>query len=191
MRDIDYFKKVIAFFQSINFEFEHVVAEIAKCSKNGNSIWIFGNGGSASTADHFETDLSFVRLENDLIQLHVKSLVSNAALITAIANDIGFEFIFSHQLRRNAKEGDICFAISASGNSPNLIEAFKVAKEMKLKTISLLGFDGGALKAMSDFSILVPTPIGEYGPVEDIHLSICHFLASQVKNKICAKESTK
>ena len=157
---------------------------ILDCISNENSIWIIGNGGSASTAEHFETDLSFVRHQINALKIRASALTSNSALITAIANDIGFENIFSHQLLRKAIKGDLCIVISASGKSSNLIKAVKIAKQIGLRTIGLLGFDGGELAKQVDFSIIVETEIGKYGPVEDVHLAICHAISENLLTKI-------
>ena len=157
---------------------------ILDCTLNENSIWIIGNGGSASTAEHFETDLSFVRHQINALKIRASALTSNSALITAIANDIGFENIFSHQLLRKAIKGDLCIVISASGKSSNLIKAVKIAKQIGLRTIGLLGFDGGELAKQVDFSIIVKTEIGKYGPVEDVHLAICHAISENLLTKI-------
>jgi D-sedoheptulose 7-phosphate isomerase len=153
---------------------------IFDCISNKNSIWILGNGGSASTAEHFETDLCFVGYEKKGLKINASALTGNSALITAISNDIGFERVFSHQLERKASRGDLCVVISASGNSLNLINAVKVAKQMELKSIGLLGFDGGELASQVDFSIVVNTETGKYGPVEDIHLAICHAISQNL-----------
>jgi D-sedoheptulose 7-phosphate isomerase len=153
---------------------------IFDCISSKNSIWILGNGGSASTAEHFETDLCFVRYEKKGLKINASALTGNSALITAISNDIGFERVFSHQLERKASRGDLCVVISASGNSLNLINAVKVAKQMELKSIGLLGFDGGELASQVDFSIVVNTETGKYGPVEDIHLAICHAISQNL-----------
>ena len=157
---------------------------ILNCISSDNSIWIFGNGGSASTAEHLETDLSFVRHEIKTLKIRASALTGNSALITAIANDIGFENIFSHQLLRKAIKDDLCIVISASGKSLNLINAVKIAKQIGLRTIGLLGFDGGELAKQVDFSIIVETEIGKYGPVEDVHLAICHAISENLLTKI-------
>ncbi len=157
---------------------------ILNCISSENSIWIFGNGGSASTAEHLETDLSFVRHEIKTLKIRASALTGNSALITAIANDIGFENIFSQQLQRKAIKGDLCIVISASGKSSNLINAVKIAKQIGLRTIGLLGFDGGELAKQVDFSIIVETEIGKYGPVEDVHLAICHAISENLLAKI-------
>ena len=163
---------------------------IFDCISNKNSIWILGNGGSASTAEHFETDLCFIRYDKKPLRINASALTSNSSLITAISNDIGFEKIFSHQLQRKASKGDLCIVISASGNSLNLINGVKVAKRMGLTSIGLLGFDGGELAGQVDFSIIVKTEIGKYGPVEDAHLAICHAISQELLNHLNATDVT-
>ena len=157
---------------------------ILDCISSKNSIWILGNGGSASTAEHFETDLSFVRYNRKSLKINAAALTSNSALISAISNDIGFDKVFSHQLQRKASNGDVCIVISASGNSVNLINGVRVAKQMGLKSIGILGFDGGELASQVDFSIVVKTEIGKYGPVEDAHLAICHAISRELLNRL-------
>ncbi len=157
---------------------------ILDCISSKNSIWILGNGGSASTAEHFETDLSFVRYNRKSLKINAAALTSNSALISAISNDIGFDKVFSHQLQRKASIDDVCIVISASGNSVNLINGVRVAKQMGLKSIGILGFDGGELASQVDFSIVVKTEIGKYGPVEDAHLAICHAISRELLNRL-------
>lgn len=180
-RYFDFLRELI---DSMELDVEVLADEIFKCIKNGNSIWIMGNGGSASTAEHFETDLSFVRMGNNFPKVKVAALSSNSAIITAIANDIGYENIFSHQLQRKATAGDVCIFISASGNSPNLLKAAQTAKDLGLVSIGILGFDGGKLTQDVDHLAIVRTEIGKYGPVEDMHLAICHELAGLLAQRL-------
>lgn len=187
MTNTDYSKYLLRLLSKSEFNLDGIVNEVMTCVERGNSIWIMGNGGSASTAEHFETDLSFVRLGNSAPNIKVSALTANSALITAIANDIGFEYIFSHQLLRKAAPGDLCIVISASGNSANLLHAISTAKQLNLVTIGILGFDGGKLADIVDLSVIVATEIGKYGPVEDVHLSICHELSSMIGVKLLKK----
>ncbi len=184
MKNSGYFSRVEALIPESISEFNEIIDSLLECINSEGTIWIIGNGGSASTADHFEVDLSYVRLTLEPVTVKARSLCANSALITAIGNDIGYEKIYAHQLLRNVTSGDICFAISASGNSPNLVEAFKVCTEKSVRKIALLGFDGGELLNLADQSILIQSEIGLFGPVEDIHLSICHFIASVLKNRL-------
>lgn len=153
---------------------------ISETILKGKNVWLIGNGGSASTAEHFEADLSFVRLGNITIKSRVCALSANSSLITAIANDLGYEHIFSHQLIRRAEPEDLCIIISASGNSENLIRAVHVCEAVGVNVMGLLGFDGGKLLKLIDDVVLIDTAIGKYGPVEDAHLAICHSLSARI-----------
>ena len=144
---------------------------------NKQTIFFIGNGGSASTASHFVNDISLGsrQFENPF---RAVSLCDNQAVITAIANDDGYENIFLQQLQTQAKPGDSIVCISASGNSKNLIKAVEWSKANGIYTISLTAFDGGYLKQHTDLNIHVPTKIGEYGPAEDLHMVICGLIGS-------------
>ena len=144
---------------------------------NKQTIFFLGNGGSASTASHFVNDISLGsrQFENPFRAI---SLCDNQAVITAIANDDGYENIFLQQLQTQAKPGDSMVCISASGNSQNLVKAVEWSKANGVYTISLTAFDGGYLKQHTDLNIHVPTKIGEYGPAEDLHMVICGLIGS-------------
>jgi len=144
---------------------------------NKQTIFFLGNGGSASTASHFVNDISLGsrQFENPF---RAVSLCDNQAVITAIANDDGYENIFLQQLQTQAKPSDSMVCISASGNSQNLVKAVEWSKANGIYTISLTAFDGGYLKKHTDLNIHVPTKIGEYGPAEDLHMVICGLIGS-------------
>jgi D-sedoheptulose 7-phosphate isomerase len=144
---------------------------------NKQTIFFLGNGGSASTASHFVNDISLGsrQFENPF---RAVSLCDNQAVITAIANDDGYENIFLQQLQTQSKPGDSMVCISASGNSQNLVKAVEWSKANGIYTISLTAFDGGYLKKHTDLNIHVPTKIGEYGPAEDLHMVICGLIGS-------------
>jgi len=144
---------------------------------NKQTIFFLGNGGSASTASHFVNDISLGsrQFENPF---RAVSLCDNQAVITAIANDDGYENIFLQQLQTQAKSGDSMVCISASGNSQNLVKAVEWSRANGIYTISLTAFDGGYLKQNTDLNIHVPTKIGEYGPAEDLHMVICGLIGS-------------
>lgn len=147
------------------------------------TIYILGNGGSATTASHMANDLAVGLKIRNLKNLKVFSLSDNAAISYAIANDIGFENVFYMQLKDILKPTDIIVAISCSGNSPNIIKAIDYAKEVKCKIIGLTGFDGGRLKELSDISIHFETEKSQYGLVEDAHSIINHLIFSYFKQK--------
>ena len=145
--------------------------------QSGNTIFFIGNGGSAATASHFANDLAIGTRSNSN-PFRVLSLTDNNAVITAIANDYGYENVFVKQLEALYSEGDLLVAISASGNSPNLLKAVNFVKKRNGPTIGLTGFDGGKLKKIVDYVIHVPTDKGEYGPVEDIHMIFDHIIGT-------------
>jgi len=144
----------------------------------GNAVFFIGNGGSAATASHFANDISVGTRTGDNKPFRTISLTDNVAVMTALANDEGYEKIFVDQLKIHMRDGDALVAISASGNSPNIIAAVEYAKSRSAAVVGLTGFDGGKLRELSDISLHVPTAKGEYGPVEDLHMIFDHLIGS-------------
>ncbi len=166
---------------NLDFEvIENVAHLILDRAKKKRTVYLIGNGGSATTAAHFAIDFVHAGMLDHAPIIRAINLAENIGIVTALGNDKGYDQIFSRQLRMLGRKGDILIAISASGNSVNLLEAVKVAKEMGITTVGILGFDGGQLGAMCDYSIVVRTKKGEYGVVEDIHLFLDHMLASYI-----------
>ena len=149
--------------------------------KSGSTVYFIGNGGSASTASHFANDLS-IGTNSYEKPFRVISLTDNHSVMTAIANDFGYEEVFVRQLRVLGREGDVLVGISASGNSVNLIKAFDYAKSVGIKTIAITAFDGGNLKKIADDGIHVPTDDKEYGPSEDVHIILDHLVGAYLQN---------
>lgn len=147
---------------------------------SGGYVFFIGNGGSASTASHYVNDLVMAYTRTNRV-VRAVSLTDNPALVTGISNDYSFDEVFSFQLRALSHPGDMVVAISASGNSPNLIRAFEFARSSGLTTAAVVGFDGGILKAMADLTIHAPTGMGDYGPAEDVHLIINHAVAGLIR----------
>jgi D-sedoheptulose 7-phosphate isomerase len=158
-----------------------MVAEILVNCLAESTLYVAGNGGSASTASHMATDLGVGSLRRSN-PLRINSLVDNSAVLTATANDLSFDQVFSQQLRLLGRKWDLLICFSASGNSRNLINAVEEARSMEIKTISVTGFDGGALRRISDFNIHVDTPIGSYGVVEDVHSTVSHMLTEIIRS---------
>jgi len=154
--------------------------------QNSNTIFVAGNGGSATTAMTMANDIGFDILKKTGIDKAFKvfSLVDNNSVITAIANDVGYENIFINQLKIHYKPGDSLIVISASGNSPNVLKAVNWVKSKGGSIIGFLGFTGGELLNLCDIKIHVKTEPGEYGPVEDTHLIMNHILAHWFQNKL-------
>jgi D-sedoheptulose 7-phosphate isomerase len=145
--------------------------------ETGATVFFIGNGGSAATASHFANDLAIGCNDYDR-PFRVVSLTDNVAVLTAIANDFGYEDVFLRQLRVLAKRGDVLVAISASGNSPNLLKAFEFARTAGVKTVALTAFDGGKMKQIADEGVHVPTEPKEYGPAEDAHMILDHLVGT-------------
>lgn len=152
----------------------------------GNTIFVAGNGGSSATSTTMANDIGFDILKKTGIDraFRVLSLVDNNAVVTAIANDVGYENIFINQLKIHYRAGDSIILISASGNSPNILKAAEWVKDKGGAIIGFLGFTGGKLIDLCDVKIHVKSEPGEYGPVEDAHLIMNHILAHWFQNKL-------
>jgi D-sedoheptulose 7-phosphate isomerase len=154
---------------------------INKARKTESTVYIAGNGGSASTASHFAIDIGIGSLSR-ANPVRSVSLCDSSEAITAIANDLEYSSIFAQQLKLLGKQGDLLIVISASGNSDNLLKAVGVASELGMESYSLTGFDGGKLKQLTlGRNIHVETPKGAYGLVEDAHLAICHVITECIR----------
>lgn len=155
-----------------------IVEEIEKVSKAGSKFYVIGNGGSSATASHWANDFAIGLKRRGILTIDMVSLGDNAAVTSAIANDIGYENIFYMQLKDVLKPEDVILAISCSGNSPNIVTAVEYAKEIGSTVIGASGFDGGKLKQLSDIEFHVDTQRDEYGLVEDIHMILDHIIYS-------------
>lgn len=172
-----YLKEVLPLFQEYQSEtFQKAMAAMVQVYQNGGTIYICGNGGSAGTSNHMVNDLSKGTVSEGKKRLRVIGLADNMSLLTAYANDCGYESIFVEQLKSLWKKGDLLIAISASGNSPNVLRAAEYARENGGEVIGLIGFSGGKLKELSNYAIHFKSH--NYGAVEDAQLMFSH-LASQ------------
>ncbi len=147
---------------------------LSEARAEGKQVFVCGNGGSASTASHLATDLGKGASQASAEAFKVMSLTDNIAWITALANDMSYEHVFVEQLRNFAQKGDVLLAISASGNSPNVIKAVEFAKERGLTTLGWTGFDGGRLALLVDLPIVVDSH--HMGRVEDVHIVLMHLV---------------
>jgi len=170
----DYLNKIL---NSIDLEdIKNYVTILLKARDDNSNIFFIGNGGSAATANHYANDLAIgLNISKPFKAL---SLCDNTAVITAIANDYGYEDVFVKQLKSLSKENDLVVAISASGNSLNLIKAIQYCNKNNINTVSIISFDGGAMKKISKNCIFTKTDLKEYGPAEDVHLIINHLIHS-------------
>jgi D-sedoheptulose 7-phosphate isomerase len=163
---------------------EQVVEVIVQAHREMRHVYIIGNGGSASTASHFACDLSKATIVEGRRRLRVTSLTDNLALLTAWANDTSYDMVFAEQLSGLLNPGDVVIAISASGNSPNLLEAMRVARSCGAVTVGLVGFGGGSLKQGVDVAVHVPSH--SYGVVEDCHLVLGHAITASTRSALLA-----
>ena len=176
----DYSSEIINGFSSIDLNhFQQIAEVINQTIKKGNTIYCCGNGGSSAISDHFVCDFLKGASTDTNIQPIIHSFTSNTPTLTAVANDISYEEIFSFQLEKYAEANDILICISSSGQSPNIIKVIKAAKQIGVKTISFVGFKGGKAKEISDFCIHIES--NNYGIVEDIHQSLMHMLAQYIR----------
>lgn len=180
----NYLKKVLDMIDLASLD--SLVAAFEDARLNGNTIFIAGNGGSATTATSMANDIGFdvIKKTGTEKPFRVFALTDNTSVLTAIANDVGYENIFVNQLKIHYRQGDKFLAISASGNSPNLVVAAEWVKEHGGDVISFVGFTGGKLKGISDVVVHIVTEAGEYGPVEDAHLVLNHILAHWFQLKL-------
>jgi D-sedoheptulose 7-phosphate isomerase len=157
--------------------------ELLAARERNARIFFLGNGGSAATASHWVSDLTRWRGR----PFRALSLTENVAVLTAIANDYGYGHVFRQQLENLMGLGDVVVAISASGNSENVLSAIEYGNANGATTVGLTGFDGGRLSALAQVVVHAPTATGEYGPAEDVHLILDHLVTSYLW-QVCAAE---
>lgn len=178
---IDYLNKIL---KSIDVnEIAKFIETILDAREREATIFFVGNGGSASTASHFANDLC-IGTKSIGKPFRVLSLTDNQPLLTAVANDFGYEEIFVRQLKIYGRPGDVLVGISASGNSQNIIDAFMYANSNEIKTVGLTAFDGGKMRKIAKEGIHVQTDMKEYGPAEDAHMVLDHLVVSYLMRAI-------
>ena len=159
---------------------EKISQELALAYKNGKKSLIAGNGGSNCDAMHFAEEFTG-RFRKDRKALPSIS-ISDSSHITCVGNDYGFDFVFAKGVEAFGQEGDFFFGISTSGNSKNIIEAVKMAKEKKLKTVALLGKDGGKLKGVCDYEFIIPGETSDR--IQEVHMMILHIIIEGVERTL-------
>jgi D-sedoheptulose 7-phosphate isomerase len=165
-------------------EIDNIGEELWRAYESQRKVFLFGNGGNASLACHLACDLGkgTTLPEAGHRRFQVLSLANNVALLTALANDLSYEQIFAEQLRTHLASGDIAFAVSASGNSPNVLRALEVSRELGGINIGLSGFEGGKMKALCDYCAVVPSDNMQI--IEDLQLSMAHALFTCLRQRI-------
>ena len=160
---------------------QHIVHLLHQARLAGKQVFVMGNGGSASTASHMACDLNKNTVAPNHPRFRVMALTDSMALFSACANDFSYEDVFAEQLENFVREGDIVVAISASGNSPNVLKAVKLARTHKAITIGWSGYEGGQLAGLVDFPIVIHSQSIEQ--IEDIHLMLEHMITVALRNK--------
>ncbi|MBK9005670.1 MAG: Phosphoheptose isomerase [Anaerolineales bacterium] len=166
-----------------------VVATLQNARLEGRKVFIMGNGGSASTATHFVCDLAKNTRHDSLPHFRVIGLTDNMAIFSAYANDEGYDNVFAAQLANLVEAEDVVIAISASGNSANVVKAMEAAKVYNAVTVGFTGFTGGKLASLVDIQVHVDSYVIEH--VEDIHLMLEHMIVKAIKDIAVAESLAK
>lgn len=168
-------------FSSLQTEFGQLLDVCVDAIQRGNKIMFFGNGGSASDAQHLATELS-VRFINDRKAIAGLALTTDTSTLTAASNDMGFEFIFSRQIEALGREGDIAIGISTSGNSQNVINALTTSRQKGIIAVGLTGRDGGEMLDMCDISLVVPS--NTTARIQEMHITLGHMLCGALEQSL-------
>jgi D-sedoheptulose 7-phosphate isomerase len=166
-----------------------VVETLQNARLEGRKVFVMGNGGSASTANHFVCDLAKNTRHDSLPHFRVIGLTDNMAIFSAYANDEGYENVFAAQLANLVEAEDVVIAISASGNSANVVKAIQEAKSYNAVTVGFTGFTGGKLASLVDIQVHVDSHVIEH--VEDIHLMLEHMIVKAIKDMAMAESLAK
>jgi len=153
---------------------ESLARDLLQCWQSRHQVFLCGNGGSAGNAIHLANDFLYGISKTFGAGLRVSALPANSSVITCLANDVGYDAIFSAQLAVQARRGDVLIALSGSGNSPNILKALEQAKSMGVKTYAILGYSGGKAKAMAD--VPIHFPVDDMQLSEDLQLVVGHMI---------------
>jgi len=164
--------------------FIEAIKLVSQAFERGNKLLLFGNGGSAADAQHIAAE--FVnRYIIDRPPLPAIALTTDTSILTSVSNDLAFQEIFARQVKALGKEGDVVIGLSTSGNSPNVIKAFEVAKEMGMKTVALTGNDGGMLVKIADVPLIVSS--SSTPRIQETHILVGHILCEMVEHQLFFK----
>ncbi|GAB5491710.1 MAG: SIS domain-containing protein [Phototrophicaceae bacterium] len=186
----DYFKELHTALDTIQAsDMEASLALLERAYTNDQTIFVAGNGQSATTSDAFALDLTKQTCgQSDVRRFRTHSLSANGAAVTAWANDTSYDTIFVEQLRSYFKAGDVLVVFSASGNSPNVVAASEWVNANRGYVIALTGFNGGRLRQLADTCLHVD--IADYGHAETAHIAITHYWVDYFKQQLSATQST-
>ncbi len=158
-----------------------VVNVIVTAFKNGNRVYFCGNGGSAADAQHLAAEFSG-RFYTDRKALPAEALHCNTSYLTAVANDYGYDVVYSRMIDGIGEKGDVVIGLSTSGNSPNIVKAFEVAREKGIATVAFTGLTGGQMKSASDYLINIPS--ADTPRIQECHITLGHIICQLVEAKI-------
>ncbi|MEW6350556.1 MAG: SIS domain-containing protein [Thermodesulfobacteriota bacterium] len=174
-----YAQRLVQLLEAMDWDSVSRVIEVfLEARSRRSTIFFVGNGGSAATASHFANDMCVCASPQDRTPFRALSLTCNNSHLTCLANDFGYDTVFSLQLRNLMEPGDVVVGISASGNSPNVVNALEFADRNGGVSVALVGFDGGRMKEIARHCIHVRTDKGEYGPAEDMHMVLDHLISN-------------
>ncbi|MBU3022189.1 SIS domain-containing protein [Aestuariibacter sp. A3R04] len=179
----DYASKLANILQQYDWTVvEKLASELVTLARNNHTLYFCGNGGSAGNAIHLANDFLYGICPSAKISLKVESLSANPAVLTCLGNDIGYDQIYSHQLKTKGEPGDMLIVLSGSGNSPNIINVVKEAKKQGVKSVGVLGYQGGKALALVDTSIHFA--IDDMQISEDLQLVVGHMLMRLVNTAL-------
>ncbi len=153
---------------------ENLALAFERARASDQTVWICGNGGSCATAIHWANDFLYPVVKHGGKGIRIHSLSGNAAVLTCLGNDIGYDNIFSTQLETNAHYGDLLIVLSGSGNSPNIVKALEIGRDLGMKTFAIVGFDGGKAKKLADE--VIHLEVHDMQIAEDLQMVVCHML---------------
>jgi len=155
------------------------------CLRKGGKVIVFGNGGSASDSQHIAAEL-VGRFKRDRSALAGIALTTNTSILTSLANDYGYDVVFSRQVEALGKKNDVALGISTSGKAKNVALGIKQAKKMGMKTVALSGGDGGEIVKLADVSLLVPSKIT--ARIQEAHITIAHIICEMIEQELCQEQ---
>lgn len=155
---------------------------IIDCLKKNGKVILFGNGGSASDSQHIAAEL-VGRFKKDRNALAAIALTTNTSILTALANDYGYEIVFAKQIEALGEKNDVAVGISTSGKAKNVVLGIKQAKKMGLNTIAFTGADGGELTKLTDVSLIVPSSVT--ARIQEAHITVGHIVCELVEQAVC------
>ncbi len=174
-------REALACVERMQDTIQQAIALLEQTLAAGNTVYVCGNGGSASDAQHFAAELTG-RFEKDRQGYAAVALTTDCSALTSIGNDYGFDYVFSRQLSALGREGDLLIGLSTSGNSANVIKAVDQAKCAGIKTIALLGKDGGQLKSMVDVALTIN--VSRTARIQEMHILLLHMFCEPFEQMI-------